>query len=357
SRVAICLLGQLRHFELTGPSIRKFVIDAHKDADIFLNVPLDENTWKIALLGVNARFRIARIFRAYDMLESTMHKELLKSKSSPNGVQGLLQYFSLVEGCMQLIVAYEKMHGFQYKWIVRTRLDGYWTAPLPATIFRPGVYTVPYGYDFGGLNDRLGAGDRQTTMATINRLSILPSLHAQGYRNIHSERVFEVHLRVSGIRVAKEMLPFCILSHRNFPWPVLETPVASILSKGPLNGAYCRPCTPKAGQRESNRIVRKLYRNTGWWSVDRSGWIPTDGVTLELCDASKQAWEDGWEAVFDRASGREAAEIRMRLGNASLADCIEQNEEFQRGWEIWDGMSPKDLCLHSRRDGQNFPLH
>jgi hypothetical protein len=103
SRVALCLVGGARAFELTAESILRHLIEPHNDwaPDVFLHAPLDSDAHKFTLLhNVSGRLASARIFRPELFLESEIHREVLDARSSPNGIQGLLQYFNLVEGCL-----------------------------------------------------------------------------------------------------------------------------------------------------------------------------------------------------------------------------------------------------------------
>ncbi|XP_002967343.2 uncharacterized protein LOC9635372 [Selaginella moellendorffii] len=349
-RVALCLYGEARQFELTGLSLKNYVLDVLPDAHVFLHAPLDRDSYKLEILrGVKSRFAKARLFTPARIPETNVLREVVGAEGSSHGLQGLLHFFRLIEGCGDLVTDYERKHEFLYDWIIKVRLDSYWTDPIP-TKYERGVYTIPFGNNCGGVNDKLGVGDRATAMATGLKLSILPALHAQGDRNLWPEALFESHLELQRILAVPTNFSFCLIDHRKWPWPPKgwHLSVPSISSKGPLNGAYCRPCNPKVSSLErSSAIVESLCK--------RSGWFPTDGMEkLELCDASSLEWERGWEALFDSAAGQEAAKTREKFaGSKQLQDCVLQASLFQKRWEIWDGPSPQQVC--SVKSGNPWP--
>ena len=115
-----------------------------------------------------------------------------------------------------MIESHQKQHNFTYNWIVRTRVDGYWNAPLHPQNFVAGQYTVPSGSVYGGLNDRLGIGDFCTSKIALSRLSLIPKLDSDGYRQLNSESAFKAQLTAKNVSYLENRLPFCVVTDRMY---------------------------------------------------------------------------------------------------------------------------------------------
>ncbi|XP_074282486.1 uncharacterized protein LOC141607008 [Silene latifolia] len=338
SRIAVCLVGGARRFELTGPSIINRILNEFPNSDLFLNSPLDANSFKLSLLNSVGRVGSVRVFKPEVIPEVESQQRVLTAANSPNGIQGLLQYFNLVEGCLTLIEDYQKEKGFTYDWIVRTRVDGYWSAPLSPSSFVPGKYVVPPGSTYGGLNDRLGVGDYNTSKIALARLSLIPDLDKLNYTGLNSETSFKAQLTAHNISYQETPLqPFCIVSDRRYAFPPVGygVVVASLSSNGPLNGAKCRPCKPVC---VGNCVANVMDGVSKGWS-----WTPWRNGSLELCDASGE-WELGWEDVFDEAVGDGPARLRKKVGSLSVEQCVKDFEVMKGRAANWDSPPLEEIC-------------
>ncbi|CAL9750571.1 unnamed protein product [Musa acuminata subsp. burmannicoides] len=337
SRIAICLVGGARRFELTGPSIIRYLLDDFPNADLFLHTPLDKDSYKLSLLNGAPRIAAVRIFTQRPIPTTESQERVLTANGSPNGIQGLLQYFNLVEGCLRMIKSHESNGNFTYDWIVRTRVDGYWSGPVDVKAFRKGAYVVPSGSRFGGLNDRFGIGDRATSEFALSRLSLIPRLDAAGCRQLNSESAFKAQLAISKVRCEEIRVPFCVMSDRRYEFPPSRygVPVAAMRSKGPLSGAKCRPCEPVCAGQCAAEAGAVLDR--GW------SWTEWRNDSMQLCDAS-DGWAPGWANMFDQFAGPELAAARNRVVALDMATCVDDLETMRKKAGKWDAPAADEIC-------------
>ncbi|KAL1543657.1 hypothetical protein AAHA92_20599 [Salvia divinorum] len=337
SRVAVCLVGGARRFELTGPSIVDRILRVYENSDLFLHCPLDSNAYKLLLLNDAPRIASVRIFKPQPVPETESQLRVLTPSNSPNGIQGLLQYFHLVEGCLPMIKAHQEKNNFTYDWIIRTRVDGYWSDPLGPENFIPGKYIVPPGSSYGGLNDRFGVGDYNSSVVALSRLSLISQLDSAGLTQLNSEMAFKAQLSTQNVQFGTKRLPFCVVSDRQYSYPLGRNgvPVAALSSRGPLSGAKCRPCKPVCSGSCVEPMMSGLYRS---WS-----WTEWANNTLELCDA-RGGWEEGWESLFDNSAGKKLASARKKIWALNMDQCVDGFEKFKKRAAHWVGPSTAEIC-------------
>ncbi|VVA95470.1 unnamed protein product [Arabis nemorensis] len=93
SKIAVCLVGGARQFELTGPSIIEKILKVYPNADLFINSPLDQNSFKLWLLKDAPRLAWIRIFEPKPIAETAPVVRVLTPMHSPNGMQ-VYYYFN-----------------------------------------------------------------------------------------------------------------------------------------------------------------------------------------------------------------------------------------------------------------------
>lgn len=337
-RIAVCLVGGARMFELTGRTLRKNLLDVYPNTDVFLHAPLDQDSHKFSLLA-GRNLRVAKIFTPQPIPESRIATEVITSWGSPHGMQGLLQYFHLVEGCFGMVKHYEARHKIKYEWIIRTRVDGYWNDRIPnITALNPDFYYVSAGSDFRGLNDRFGMGNAQTSRAANSRLSLLPLMHQRGLRGLNSESAYKAQLDLSGVPYKRIQVPFCIMTLRKemFPPPPLGLLVLSMASRGPMSGTYCRPCDKEANATFSAAIVDGCSRNWDWPGVG--------GSEVRVCDG-RQPWAENWRAIAEAVYREDVGEgVRDFNEKRGMAACVKEFREFEMMWEVWDSPPAETIC-------------
>lgn len=87
SKMAVCLVGGARRFELTGPSIIRNILQVYPKSDLFLHSPLDSNSYKLSLLRNAPRIAAVKIFRPTHINETESQARVLTARNSPNGIQ------------------------------------------------------------------------------------------------------------------------------------------------------------------------------------------------------------------------------------------------------------------------------
>lgn len=87
SRMAVCLVGGARRFELTGQSIVENILKVYPNSDLFLHSNFDKDAFKFSLLKVVPRLVSVRILQPKPLPETESQLRVLTAANSPNGIQ------------------------------------------------------------------------------------------------------------------------------------------------------------------------------------------------------------------------------------------------------------------------------
>ncbi|CAI7770881.1 unnamed protein product [Closterium sp. NIES-53] len=305
-RVAICLIGGARHFELTASSLKRHVLSAYLASHAFIIASLDGDAKKLALLAAHPAVVSVSVRRQVLINESRFPTHVLAVPS----VQGQLHQFLKVEQCAAAITSFEHDHRFKYTWVLWTRLDTYWTAPPPPLdLLDPMAYVVPRGSTWGGLNDRFGMARRDIALGALKRLSSLHQLAQANLSHLNGEKALQHQLWLQGIAATPSPLPFCVLSFRRklFNGYVF----APLHSEGAADGVSCRPCHP----------------------------MPMDG----RCNPWR-GYEPGWQHIFLEGASAEEKSTLKYASQLSGELCEEEWERWRKKAHVWDCVSAHDIC-------------
>ncbi|CAI5459875.1 unnamed protein product [Closterium sp. Yama58-4] len=293
--MALCLVGQLRTFELTGPSIAANLVgvEGYGQADVFVVAPLDENSAKLLALrgtggvggvgGENVpqqgeaetggegggglggpRLVSVRVFPDFNINEALYPTHVLKGLE--NGPQGLLQQFSMEAMCAADIAERERRYSRRYKWLMKARPDSFWAAPpAPLDGLEYQSLTAPPGLDFGGVNDRLAVVPRAAGRAAFARLHMLGAVSegdGEAGKRVNAETVYAHMLQRLNVSVTRAHFPFHSQapervgpSRISLAFPFISPPSQACQRRDGFfrmlalpnlrnrrGGDYCRPC-------------------------------------------------------------------------------------------------------------------
>jgi hypothetical protein len=87
SKIAVCLVGGARRFELTGPSILEMILKEYPNSDLFLHSPLDLDSFKFSLLKFAPKVAAVKIFLPQQFPENESFARVLTAHNSPQGIQ------------------------------------------------------------------------------------------------------------------------------------------------------------------------------------------------------------------------------------------------------------------------------
>ena len=251
-KVAVCLVGELRSVDLTGPTLRTHLLD-HWRADAFVSALASETT------EPNERMRLEGVFgprlKAIELdLPSALLDEKLLRQTIAAPAQARTQHFfdngsrtdlSRKQSeqwlnrrrCRELVLAEEVRRGVPYEAYARVRLDTWLFMPMPLAMLQAVLKgdaagaeagfaraepsfraVVPVGNDFGpcpscAASDKLLLGGAAAFAADANVHEsmidgALPVLHDVWLPEV----LHKAHLTSRAVAVARLPLAFCILS-------------------------------------------------------------------------------------------------------------------------------------------------
>ncbi|GJP44685.1 hypothetical protein CLOM_g4048 [Closterium sp. NIES-68] len=206
-------------------------------------------------------------------------------------------------------------------------------------------WAIPFGSDFSGFNDAFGVGSLSAARHILSRFSSLKTLAKTGLSNLSPEATLKAQLEATGVHVARGDWPLCTVSHSTYQHGHGEVLVASLQSPASLNGAKCRPCTPKyTGLEALSHFAWAPPSN--WIRSPSASLVNTGEGSIELCDA-RHPWELAWADNYDAAAGVRLGGMRRAVTSTNLRQCVQLMGQLQNHSTHWIASPPAAMCVRS----------
>ena len=139
----------------------------------------------------------------------------------PNGIhaRNVWSMYAHNQGAFRLMEAYEQAHALRFDVVVKYRTDIVCDTPLPLpSPLDEGVLYIPAGADWGGLNDQIALGSRETMRVYCDCVDALMELHQHENVRWHPETLLRAYVqRRTSLAVRRFPFPYDLWKNRHHP--------------------------------------------------------------------------------------------------------------------------------------------
>ena len=150
-RVAICVAGEPRSLDYTHKSIIKFLDTYFENYDVFAYIPKCSTDFYMKKYFPNAHIEI----KEDTYIDDT---KIPNNNIFKTGKQRYLQQINGWKESNRMRKDYEIANGFEYDWVIRSRIDVEYCSSLPGGEYTEDFLYIPNFHHFYGINDRFAMG-------------------------------------------------------------------------------------------------------------------------------------------------------------------------------------------------------
>lgn len=208
-RACVLLSGQIRNNKDVYMSIKNNLIDVY-NADVFISTwtptSKDDSTIDELISNYNP---VAIEVESYDL---DFYKTIKQAVSTnyiltpeTNIVSVFSMYYKILKANL-LKEVYEKINGFTYDIVIRTRFDLSIDSPLNYIIPDENLLYIPKGWDWRcGYNDVFAIGNSKSMNYYSNTFNNLIQILNYGHI-LHPESLLKVHLDMGGLQIIRPVM-------------------------------------------------------------------------------------------------------------------------------------------------------
>ena len=213
-KIAICLSGMLRNFEITYPRFKKFIIDKHSPDIFFCGYP-NKFGFDYCNDSINNLYKPKKyILNEYtDELRKKIcinENKYLSNKRNETTINNFISQLYNIKLCDDLRTKYESENNFKYDVVIRSRMDVFYFNSFEESELsqaKNGSILIPEEWDFKIVNDC--AVSDSFAMSNSKNMEIYSSLYEQFDKYFdngilfHPETLFGHHIAVNKLQRIK----------------------------------------------------------------------------------------------------------------------------------------------------------
>jgi hypothetical protein len=198
-RVAIFFVGRIKSYEDSYPWLKDIIIKHNADVFCSINGECDDYHKKF-LEDMDVK---ASHFENYVCPETLLNVPYRRQETN---VYNTCSMFYNIDKVMGLIEEYQKNNNFTYDIVVYARADILTEQTLTFQRNATGTVFIPFGYDYGGVNDQFAYGDFESMKYYAQCYQMINTYCYINNIIFHPESILRYHLETGNMTI------------KRFPW-------------------------------------------------------------------------------------------------------------------------------------------
>jgi len=194
-KIALLLSGDIRNLKENYTNLKNNLLDLY-DIDVFLSVWSDDGLTEINELVKPLVFDAEKYTSDYENVWNSNISNLLHKGEKNTNLINCLSMWYKTNRVNQLKNNYEKLMGFRYDVVLKSRPDLKIETPVDMFIPKKNTIYIPKGWDWsGGINDLMAYSDSKTMDVYSDLYNSYYHILNQSERKLNAELILKNYLK------------------------------------------------------------------------------------------------------------------------------------------------------------------